>query len=442
MIVARYAGQALHDPLDDDARVTSGKLTLEVNAAGSLSFTLPMGHPLYGGIELMRPDREVTVTDGEREIFRGRVTAADSAGMDVISYTCEGQLAYLNDTLVRPYGTYEASSEHGEKEWETIAPREANAYAEWLIAQHAEADAAKAFRVVANQLPATTITRSSTVWPSVSDEIKEKVLEHFDAYIVAGSSAGARTLSILTQAPECSQRIEFGANLTDYARNVRYDDAVSVVVPYANAGDDEVTLAGLADGPVSQDCTKQGDRIVCLSSVSQMGYVETRRSFEAASSSAHLARLAAEWLEGKRGAVDSLTIKAVDLSRIEPDIQPIGLLDSVRVISRPHGVDQRLTCVQIDIDLTSPAQSIYTFGALRPSLVRGEGALSRAAQSAIDDAVESLPPIRREAKAAAASAAVKKRVFTARPTPPYDAGDLWVQGETGGILVCKTSRKE
>lgn len=441
MIVARYAGQALHDPLADQARVTSGKLTLEVNAAGALVFTLPLGHPLYGGIELMRPDREVTVTDGEREIFRGRVTAADSAGMDVITYTCDGQLAYLNDTLVRPYGTYEASSEHGAREWDRIAPREANAYCEWLIAQ-ASHDTAKAFRIVANQLPATPLTRSSTVWPSVSDEIKEKVLEHFDAYIVASSSAGVRTLSILTQAPECSQRIEFGANLTDYARNVRYDDAVSVVVPYANAGDDEVTLDGLADGPVSQDCTKQADRIVCLSSVSQMGYVETRRSFDGASSSAHLARLAAEWLEGKRGAVDSLSIKAVDLSRIEPDVQPIGLLDSVRVVSRPHGVDQRLTCVQIEIDLTSPAQSIYTFGALRPSLVRGGAVLSRAAQSAVDDAVESLPPIRREAKAAALAAATKKRVFTSRPTPPYDAGDLWVQGETGGILVCKTPRKE
>ena len=34
----------------------------------------------------------------------------------------------------------------------------------------------------------------------------------------------------------------------------------------------------------------------------------------------------------------------------------------------------------------------------------------------------------------------KRRVFTSQPTTPYDKGDLWVQGATGGILVANTNR--
>lgn len=34
----------------------------------------------------------------------------------------------------------------------------------------------------------------------------------------------------------------------------------------------------------------------------------------------------------------------------------------------------------------------------------------------------------------------KKRIFVTTPTPPYDVGDLWVQGSTGDILRCQTPK--
>lgn len=34
----------------------------------------------------------------------------------------------------------------------------------------------------------------------------------------------------------------------------------------------------------------------------------------------------------------------------------------------------------------------------------------------------------------------KRRVFTTRPNPPYDVGDLWAQGSTGDLKVCKTAK--
>nr|UVX65420.1 MAG: Prophage endopeptidase tail [Bacteriophage sp.] len=38
------------------------------------------------------------------------------------------------------------------------------------------------------------------------------------------------------------------------------------------------------------------------------------------------------------------------------------------------------------------------------------------------------------------TANAKKRIFVTTPTPPYDIGDLWVQGSTGDIMSCQTPK--
>ena len=45
-----------------------------------------------------------------------------------------------------------------------------------------------------------------------------------------------------------------------------------------------------------------------------------------------------------------------------------------------------------------------------------------------------------QAEAAEALAKEKKRVFNVQPVPPYDAGDLWVQGSSGDIMRCISTK--
>lgn len=45
-----------------------------------------------------------------------------------------------------------------------------------------------------------------------------------------------------------------------------------------------------------------------------------------------------------------------------------------------------------------------------------------------------------DAKNAQDTADNKRRIFTVTPIPPYDKGDLWVQGSTGDILVCQSQK--
>jgi len=52
------------------------------------------------------------------------------------------------------------------------------------------------------------------------------------------------------------------------------------------------------------------------------------------------------------------------------------------------------------------------------------------------DAIKALA----DAAKAQTTADVKRRVFVSQPTPPYDIGDLWVQGSSGDIYKCKVAK--
>ena len=45
-----------------------------------------------------------------------------------------------------------------------------------------------------------------------------------------------------------------------------------------------------------------------------------------------------------------------------------------------------------------------------------------------------------DAEKAQDTADSKRRVFVSQPVPPYEVGDLWVQGSTGDILRCQTAK--
>lgn len=63
--------------------------------------------------------------------------------------------------------------------------------------------------------------------------------------------------------------------------------------------------------------------------------------------------------------------------------------------------------------------STYSWGQLSDSDIAEALAAAQAAQNTADN---------------------KRRVFVTTPTPPYDIGDLWVEGSTGDIKKCKTAK--
>jgi len=96
-------GNLLYSPLLSDGGYTvlSPKLTLELNKAGSLTFTLPPTNPMYDSISKLTS--VITVDQDGETIWRGRELNYTRDFYNRKAEYCEGELAMLNDSIIRPY---------------------------------------------------------------------------------------------------------------------------------------------------------------------------------------------------------------------------------------------------------------------------------------------------------------------------------------------------
>lgn len=445
-----YDGRLLHDPRDDMRTCTECSLDGTINEAAKLTFTIQPTHPLFGQFQPFDPAHEVTVLEDGNEIFRGRILNSAQTIETATTFTCESQLAYLNDSLVRPYGTYADTSDN--PQWTIVAPNTKHEYVEWLIAQHnAQSDGTKQFTVDSIDLDASGITRSSTVWNSTGSEIIEKVLDPLGLVIDDGYRDGVRTLTFRKSARLMPQPVELGTNILDFKPEDDYTRIITCIIPETNS-DDAPDFSTLPDGQIG-DCIKQGDRMYSLEGMRHYGIIEDQRNYDATTLDGLVNQVIAD-LTNETKPIKSLDISVVDLHNVDATIPPIRLGDMLRVTSKPHGIDQWMMASKCSLDICDPSQSVWTFGAVKGSLtksnvvqtmsvaqsmtdvVQSTGAIEATAQQAAEDAQQASD----DAAAAVTAAAQKRRVFTSTPTPPYDVGDIWVTGD-GEIKECIVAKE-
>lgn len=423
--------------------------------AGSLTFTMAHDHPLYGRLAAMSAEHEVVLSQADsdgtivREIFRGRITDAGEDGRLSRTITCEGCLAYLADSIVRPYGTY-ADTTSTTPQWTDLAPATARTYAEWLISQHnSQTDATKRFRIGRDELPDAPITRSSTEYPTTLSELQSKVLADLSCYARAYVQDGTRYIDLLSDGGgDAAQTIAFGTNLLDYATTRAMSDVKTCIIPVASStssGTVTPTLDGIPDGPVAghDGCSKQGDHVLYDAGVTKYGIRAEKVAYDVTTAQGLLDAACAD-LATASDVVESLSISAVDLSHVDPTVGPIGLLDWVRVVSPPHNVDQYIICLKISIDIDDQTRTKYTLGATLPTLTNSNTIRERETRQRITDEVQPVAAISQEAKATAQTAqesADGKTRTTYGTTWPTTAraGDIHIDTATAKVYRAKES---
>jgi hypothetical protein len=356
-----YDGEVLHDPRDDKRRVTECKVELESNTAGTLTFKIAPAHPLFGKLQAMDTGHEVTVMDDTVEVFRGRIKSDGKDMQTVTNVTCEGQLAYLNDSVVRAYGTYASDDEN----WTVV---KGDNIFRWYVSQHnGQSDANKQF-VIGKCETGYGLTRSSTQHPTTGQEIKEKLLDALPCYIDCYMDNGERILDLLEfGGADAEQSIEFGTNLLDYATTRDASNIITDIIPTGTDNDNNaIDITSLRDGDYGS-CYKEGDHVSFSAGVNLYGHITEARSYDGTTPS-ELLNASINDLQTSSEVIESVNIKAVDLHNVDPTVKPIRLNEWVLVSSKPHGVYQPMMCVKMTIDINDPTRTVYTFGATLPSL--------------------------------------------------------------------------
>lgn len=443
---ATIGGLPLHDPAMPCAAIDGMSVSCKANESGSCSFTVHPTHPHYPEVVGMARGVPVVVMQGDTAVFDGYVWEV-SLGWDMSAeVTCRGCLAYLGDTVVRPYTTSrsEFTDESNAGKFSELAPSRPSEYFDWLIDRHNErSDSTRQFRVGLNQADEcgrSSIYRSSTGMPSTADELDDKLLSPLGLFLSVRYEDGDRCLDLTTGATSVNgQVIDFGQNLSDYSRVESADGMATACV--ASGG---FSFSEIPDGTsFGVGCVVKGDRLINTSAAAERGLIEASFSDSDAESASDLAESAARWLMAASQPSVTVEVSAVDAALYSGSERPLVCGQLVRVRSIPHGIDAYMQVVEARIDCADPSGTVYRLGVAESSLADSLNAgLNRRVDAVASDASDASS----KASAAAIEARSKNRVFYEQPVPPYDKGDLWVRTdpETGRseILQCTVSRSE
>lgn len=374
----------------EDFKVLSPELTLKDNCAGSLTFTLPANNTRYDSIKRLTTD--ISVRRGNKEIWAGRIIEDKEDFYKNRKIYCEGELAYFTDSI-QPPAEYHDMTVRGMLET-------------FVSIHNQQVPANRRFTVGAVTVtdPNDSLYRY-TNYEHTIECLLNKLVDVLGGHLVIRKENGIRYLDYLEDYPNVStQQISFGNNLIDFTKNYDMTDFVTCIIPRGEQinGDDysaENTYKigdyaynngyvyrciGNIVNPESwtsshwkkvqkyyQSLTpyltveevNNGSKFVEDSeAVRNYGRITTIVDWDDVTEPANLLTKARGYLSNIQFDSMVLTITAVDLHYMNVDTEAINILDKVRVISTPHGLNKLFPITELKIPLDSPEKAEFTMG--------------------------------------------------------------------------------
>ena len=368
---------------EDGDFVISPKIKKDTNKADSFEFMILPNHPYYNEFE--KKKTYVYVKRDNKYIFRGRVSEIKTDIFRQRTVTCEGDLAYLADTVQFPnketttqkntsstkkhkrntlyyVSGHETGHETGSTSKDTVkmTPK---AYFRNVIAVHngqvnSTGDNERTFTVGSITVSDTNNSEDfeRTSHQDTSSVISSDLLSVYGGILRTRFENNTTYIDWLDEYNgTTSQEIRFGVNLIDLDQEPPSDDAWSVLLPI---GDENTTIASANNG---------SKFLIDQEALSKYGYIVHYHKFNNVKNSDELMGRAQTYLNTHAKVFpDNIVVKAIDLQLIGESDDPIELGDKVKVVSTPHGLDTTMACIKMELDIQNPENNSYTIGTIMP----------------------------------------------------------------------------
>jgi phage minor structural protein len=346
----------LYDSTLEDYHIGKGAVSLEAGKAGSFEFSVFPDHFYYDSFVELRT--VITVYKDNRIVFRGRVLNAKTDYWRNLVLTCEGELAFLQDSVIRPY-TFKGT---------------AAALLEQLITQHNEqVDDFKRFKVGEATVAGGSIVRSNSDYTDTSSNLTSRLLEDSTGgcFLITHGEDGRDVIPTINYLKDytktATQVIEFGANLKDYVKSVSSEEVATAIIPLGAVIDDgnnetedvPLTILGakLADGTAYNK-----DYVFSETGVAFRGWIFKPVSFNDITTKEALKKKAEEYVETAINPNITIELTAIDLHLLDRSVESFNVCDWVKVFSVPHRLNATMLCKKQTLDLLNPGNDTITLG--------------------------------------------------------------------------------
>lgn len=340
-------GLLLYHSKLENLQIFNPSVELELNKTGSFDFGIYPSHPYYGLIKKLWSI--ITVYQDDYLLFRGRVLDDEIGFYNAKAVTCEGELAFLLDSIQRPYDFSGSITD----------------FLSMLITNHnAQVDEGKRF-ILGNVTvtdPNDYIVRSDIDYVSTWDVINKKLLDMLGGFLFVRHEDGQSIIDYLSESVLLSpQKITFGKNLLDMKRIRKGSDIATVIIPIGaklknEEGQDTEKRLTIESVNGGVDFVQDADAIA------QFGTIVKTVIYDDVTDPENLKTKGQAHLAGLVKQLETIELTAADLATVDKSVLSFHLGTQVRVESTPHGIDQLFTVSKLSIKLLDPAANKLTLG--------------------------------------------------------------------------------
>ena len=329
----------------EHSAVLNPKVVLEVNKSGSLTFTMMPDHPFYNSIEFRQSLFDVFQND--ELIFEGVPVSETTDFWNRKTVVCEGELTFLNDTIQRQ-AVYQN---------QTVQ----SLLSSYLSVHNAQADVTKQFTVGSVTVSGGNTIYRYTNYQSTMQELQEDLIENFGGYFRIRHSGGVRYLDYLDSSPHnSSQTIRIGKNLVDFSRNLSSLDICTVLIPLGAKTGNQL-IDGLDERLDIKSVNGNLDYLVGTAQA-YYGNIWRTQVWDDVTTAAALKTKGQDYLDDVQWANLVISATAFDLGLATEDVEQFHVLDMIKVVSEPHGIDRYFMLTKLEMDLDHPASTKITLG--------------------------------------------------------------------------------
>lgn len=321
-------------------------VSLEVNKAGSLTFTMMPDHPMYDQVALRQSMFDVY--QNEELIFEGIAVSEEVDFYNRKTVVCEGELTFLNDTIQRQAKYTNMSVQ--------------SLLAAYLTVHNAQADNDRKFSLGSVTVDGGNGILRYTNFQSTMKEIGEDLVDNYGGYLRVRHQGGYRYLDYLAEPPRTSsQVIRIWKNLIDLSSNLSSLDIVTILIPLGAKIEGEEDVEGL-EKRLDIKSVNGGLDYLIGTAQSWYGSIWGTQTWDGVTTASALKTKGQEYLEEAQWSNLVISASAFDLGLMDEDVEQFRLLDMIRVVSEPHGIDKLFLLSQLEINLDHPADTQITLG--------------------------------------------------------------------------------
>lgn len=355
-------GNLILDTQNENFKIFNPKVDLELNKTGSLTFTIYPDNPNFNSLQKLKSI--ITVYQDNYLLFRGRILDEEEGFHNEKQVICEGELAFLLDSIQRPYAF------HGDT-FTTVS----ELFTYYITNHNSQVDADHQFTVgnITVMDANNYVARSDSTYLNTWDSINQKLIRSYGGYLWVRHEDGVNYIDFLADFSSISsQKIEFGKNLLDVKKITKGEDIATAIIPLGaklENSEQRLTIESVNDGV---------DYVFNQDAVNSYGWIFKTAIWDDVTVASNLLNKANDFLATAILSDVSIDLTAADLSKTGQDVSAFHMGVYIPVSSTFHNLDANFLVNKLSINLLDPKSDKLTLGTSCKTLTEQSQSLSNA----------------------------------------------------------------